>query len=572
MHKLNIAFINPPHADWSLANNMTYLQCQSHYQRFGKYRDQINWLPAPYKWNRYEAMEEIFQEIVGADIVLCSSYTWNAMLLDEIAHYIREQAPQTILVIGGPHIGTNEPKLLAQRKELYDFICRPTKPGEVFVEDLIDQWFEQEGKPSSENISWELSGPKTKNFDLAQDYSVYFDHRDYLRETVEYARAEKMEPFVVLETTRGCPYKCVYCEWGGGTNTKIIKKPVELVKQDILTLKEIGFRDAYLTDANFGAFMERDFEIFKFSWEHNFNLTDISTVKTPNLDKRKQLVDYWFQIVGKGPEIHSKSERGADMWGETEYVSIVPTVSIQSVSDKAMKISERVDLKAQQKILLSEYINERCIKQGYPVPALELILAMPGSTLDDFYEEMNLIWNFRAWTSFRHDYMFLPDSRLNSPEYMAQYGIETVEVFSDIVDEDGVDNWNSLYRNKKSYFKTIRSCFSFSAEEMIEMWFMNNAANYLLRYIYPGFINYLSPPEFARSSYQILKTMEDFEAIYAEIYDIFNPETPARSIRKLKDDFRVIIIETFLKENESVLKAELMRIHFPRISTGEVHA
>ena len=55
-----------------------------------------------------------------------------------------------------------------------------------------------------------------------------------------------MEPFIVLETTRGCPYKCVFCEWGGGINTKIYKKDVSIVKRDVLALKKAGYRDAYL--------------------------------------------------------------------------------------------------------------------------------------------------------------------------------------------------------------------------------------------------------------------------------------------------------------------------------------
>ena len=144
-----------------------------------------------------------------------------------------------------------------------------------------------------------------------------------------------------------------------------------------------------------------------------------------------------------------------------------------------MKIADRVDLSTEDKLELSRYINERCQEHGFPVPALELILAMPGSTLEDFYNEMEVIWNFQAWGSFRHDYMFLPDSRLNSQEYKDKYDIKTVEVYSDIVDEDGSDNWNSLYKNKKTYFKTISSCHSFTKEEMMEMWFMNNSANYI---------------------------------------------------------------------------------------------
>ena len=54
-----------------------------------------------------------------------------------------------------------------------------------------------------------------------EDYSVYEEHSEYLTKALSYARENNMEPFIILETTRGCPYKCVFCEWGGGINTKI---------------------------------------------------------------------------------------------------------------------------------------------------------------------------------------------------------------------------------------------------------------------------------------------------------------------------------------------------------------
>ena len=57
-----------------------------------------------------------------------------------------------------------------------------------------------------------------------------------------------------------------------------------------------------LTDANFGAFADRDLEIFAYGWNNNFNLTDISTMKAKSLKRRKELVDKWFSIVGTGPE------------------------------------------------------------------------------------------------------------------------------------------------------------------------------------------------------------------------------------------------------------------------------
>jgi len=551
---MQIAFINPPHADWSLANNFTFLLMQSYYNRFGKYAGQVEWLESPYKWNTYESYDEVAAEVISADVIMFSSYTWNYVICDEISAKIKKEYPNKILVLGGPHIGTNEPELLASRPQ-YDLICRPTKPGEPFMAELIDQFIEKRMDPTY--IPWELRSDIEVIHDISkEDYSVYEDHLEYITKLLDYSREHKMEPFIVLETTRGCPYKCVFCEWGGGINTKIYKKSVDIVKRDINAMIKAGYRDAYLTDANFGAFLKRDFEIFEYAWNNRFNLTDISTMKSKDLPRRKELIDKWFEIVDKHVKAPGSTD-GEDMWTETAFVSLVPTVSIQSSSDTAMKLADRVDLNTYDKLKLSEYINERCNEHGYPIPALELILAMPGSTIDDFYFEMEYIWNFKAFGSYRHDYMFLPDSRLNSPEYKKKHNIETVEVYSDIVDEHGSDNWNSLYKDKKSYFRTILSCFSFTKEEMYEMWFMNNACNYILQKFYPPFEKKISPSVFTKAVYNIIIELDEWIDIYNEIKDIYDPNTTPKSIRQLGGKFRTDFINDVLEKNRIIIMSEV---------------
>lgn len=553
--KLKVAFINPPHADWSLANNMTYLMMQSHYNHYGKYPDQVEWLPAPYKFNKYQTVKEIYNEIPNADVYLFSSYAWNYDICDDLATYIKEVHPTAHRIVGGPHIGTHDKSFLDTRT-MYDFICQPTKPGEVFMEDFINCYIDNNGTVEPADVSWELRSLIQRRCEMP-DYSIYEEHFDYIKETCTHAYQNKLEPFIVIETTRGCPYKCVYCEWGGGIDTKILKKDLDIVKRDILSIKNAGFRDAYLTDANFGAFEERDLEIFAFAWENNFNLTDISTMKSKDLTRRKRLVDKWFEIVGKGFETHSPSQGGTDMWGETEHISIVPTVSIQSISDEAMAVSKRVDLDTEDKLELTRHIEKRCREEGFPVPALELILAMPGSTLEDFYRELDIIWSFKAWGSFRHDYMFLPDSTLSDPEYKNQYDIQTVDVYSDLADEAGIDNWGSLYKAKRNEFKTIASCYSFTREDMIEMWIMNHAGNKLLQDIYPKFEGQISPADFGKQCYKTFKQLPGFNEIYNYVDDLYNPNTPMKSIKRINDQQRTEVINTFIDNAAPAIYSEM---------------
>ena len=64
-----------------------------------------------------------------------------------------------------------------------------------------------------------------------------------------------------LETNRGCPFKCSFCDWGSLTYSKIKKFPVPKVYQEIEWLGKNKIEYIFVADANFGVFPERDSEI-----------------------------------------------------------------------------------------------------------------------------------------------------------------------------------------------------------------------------------------------------------------------------------------------------------------------
>lgn len=529
---MKIAFVNPPHADWILPNFATWFYMQSHYNSAGKYKDKVTWLNPPYKYNLYSSILDIYDEIKDADVILFSSYVWNYDLCDELAQYVKQNCPKKLTILGGPHIGIKDKDFKVNRG-FYDYVCRPTKPGEPFIEDFINLWFEQNGKPDPEQVSWEYRCVAGKNHPFGST-SVYEENIVLLTEMCKHADQYDLEKFSVMETTRGCPYSCAFCEWGGGIGTKVIKKDIDIVKRDLLALRKAGFDNTYLNDANFGMFEDRDIEIFEFAWTNDIRLTDISTMKAKNLDRRKRLIDRCFEIIGK------------DKKADSGY----PTVSIQSASDEAMRIAKRVDLSYEDKVKLSEHIRDKCLEGYMTPPSLELIMAMPGSTIDDFYHEFELLWNFKAWTSYRHDYMFLPDSEISDSEYIAKYKIELVDVCNDLMDENAVENRNSFYSKKQNKFKTVISCFSYTREEMCEMFFMNQAGNFLLKEFYQDVEHLMKPQDFGKLCFQTMKELDGFTEIFDEIKDILNPNTPARSVKRILGRKRKEVIEEFIAKNK----------------------
>jgi hypothetical protein len=578
MKQLRLAFMAPPHADWQTPANLTWMLLESHYKHEGTYPDNVEFLPAPYKYDHYSSFEEIKYDMdkgEPADVYCFSSYVWNYDMCDKVAALVKEMHPEAKLIIGGPHIGRNEPDLMNKRLELYDYICQITKPGEAFFTSLLDGYFNNDQQwPAPEDVTWEWRSVKQEIVKFPE-YSVYREHFDYLKEMRSYAKEKVLEPFMVIESTRGCPYKCAFCEWGGGIGGKVYKKDMAIWQEDVNALVEAGYRDGYLADANFGAFKDRDIEIFRWSFNKGFNLTDISTMKSKDLKRRKDLVDAWFDVVGKGEETHSEvyvPEQGSDALfflggapdtndgkndlstgdGDLLYISIVPTVSIQSASDQAMKDADRVDLSLPDKIALSEHINQRCNIEGYPKPPVEMILGMPGSTLDDFYKEYEIYWNFKSFGSWRHDYMFLPDSELSDPDYIKEHKIEVVECHTDVIEEGGAGSRYGMYRSLTTSFRTIASCYSYTREEMHEMWFMNICGNLLLQNHYGMFEQIITPGEFCRLCYQIARDiMPGFEEAHAEVVDILNPDTPPRSLKKIGDESRLDAIMSMFKGDEA---------------------
>jgi hypothetical protein len=94
---------------------------------------------------------------------------------------------------------------------------------------------------------------------------------------------------------------------------------------------------------------------------------------------------------------------------------------------------------------------------------------------------------------------------------------------------------------------------------MIEMWFMNNAANYILQNFYPSFEKFISPAAFTKHVFCVIINLSDFKEIEDEVRDIFNPNTEPRSIRQLGGKFRVDTISEFLQRNRLLILSEVSK-------------
>lgn len=219
------------------------------------------------------------------DILALSNYEWNANLNLVVLEHMKQKNANTITVMGGPNFQSYDlewiHEFFQKRPNLDVYI---TGEGEWsftrFVEllqtykKLINIPFEQ--LPTSlfyldKKSNKIINNPQ--NFVKRMDLTV--NPSPYLTGLLDpFLEDSQLAP--IIETNRGCPYACTFCNWGNAIQSQINQFTLETVKNEILyiakhTKNSKGF--FYIADANFGI-LKRDLEIAKVIREctdkHNF--------------------------------------------------------------------------------------------------------------------------------------------------------------------------------------------------------------------------------------------------------------------------------------------------------------
>lgn len=205
-----------------------------------------------------------------------------------------------------------------------------------------------------------------------------------------------------IETNRGCPYGCTFCDWGSATLQKIRKFDAERVRAEIAWFSEHRVPILWIADANFGIF-EEDVAIAKLVAEHH------ERTGFP----REFVVNYAKNATLRVAEIVRILTRAG--------MTTQGIISIQTRDAPTLATVRRSNIKTKRYEELAQVFRE----EGLPL-TVELMLGLPGSTVASL--KADLQHYFDEGTPVRvYDTVVLPNSPMADPAYMAEHGIAVDE-------------------------------------------------------------------------------------------------------------------------------------------------
>jgi anaerobic magnesium-protoporphyrin IX monomethyl ester cyclase len=171
-------------------------------------------------------------------MVLTSGFTCNAYSCARTCEIAKKIDDKIITVVGGIHFSFTSEESLTNFPEI-DIIVRGE--GELTIVDLI-KTLNKDGKldkvqgisfRSKKAIMHTQSRPLIKNLD-SLPYPAYHLVEDYLKQYHFTMMAGRNTRYMILESARGCEYKCSFCtqwnHWQGTWRTKSIKRIVDEIE------------------------------------------------------------------------------------------------------------------------------------------------------------------------------------------------------------------------------------------------------------------------------------------------------------------------------------------------------
>lgn len=358
----------------------------------------------------FDEARALLEDHTGPAVLLCSNYLWTSVSNHELGEWAKARNPEVLIVHGGP----DTPKYPA---DLERFMGRTsvdiaaigegeeTGPELLAALASVPTWGDLSGLAEVDGLAFRPTPdePVLRTGDRARQADLDSLPSPYLSGEFDDLHPAAWDPsfdgVVVIETTRGCPYQCTFCDWGSATMSRIRKHGLDRIEEEMRWLAAHGIRLWMLADANFGI-LAQDREVARIAarirGETGFPVfLGITAAKNPTKHLSEILVTLFDGDI-----------------------ATLSSVSLQTRDEATLEAVHRSNISPKR-------YDELCADfraLGLPLMC-DLILGLPGQTPESFKDDLQ--WGLdhevtaRAWRL-----QILPNAPMNEETYRNEHQIK----------------------------------------------------------------------------------------------------------------------------------------------------
>lgn len=346
----------------------------------------------------------------GPAVFLFSNYVWSHGENMRTSAMVKRISPESITIHGGPDTPKYEADTEAYLRDHPEVDIVIRGEGELTCAEVLDA------------LGGRLAGRNGDLSDLRDVAGIAFRDGDEIVRTPDRPRiadldilpspyltglfqeqAEATVSLIILETNRGCPYGCTFCDWGSATQSRIRKFSMERVVEELEWIGRNKMPRLFIADANFGIF-ERDVEIAEHLKRINAEHGSPTRFQT---SFAKNTVKHTRRIVA--------SLVDAGMITEA-------SIALQSADPDTLLAVNRSNIRTDKyRELAREF-------RGAGLPLyVDLMMGLPGATLDSFKADLQDCVDHELPAKLYRTEL-LVNSPMNAPTYLEEHAIETESV------------------------------------------------------------------------------------------------------------------------------------------------
>lgn len=299
------------------------------------------------------------------DVIAFSVLGWNFRSFGALAETFKQLNPDGWVVFGGTHVAEQAARVFRTFPEV-DVVVNGE--GELTFRDLLNARLDGADRRDLRSVAGisyqDAEGVVVTNPERERIEDLEVIPSPFLTGALDLTDAdgEFRYDVALMETNRGCPYKCAFCYWGGAVAQKVRAFSIERLRQELELFAKLKVHTVVLCDANFGL-LPGDVEFVEALIEtrdkYGFPRA-LETSWAKNKSKR------FYQIVKMMKEAGMRSSF---------------TLALQTLSDNALESMNRRNMKVNEWEDLVAWLD----KEGLDCYA-ELIWGAPGETIESFMD------------------------------------------------------------------------------------------------------------------------------------------------------------------------------------------